>query len=72
MAESKAAKDREFREDAEGVQRLVAAPGDPVPGKDDVVPGPIRVQDGATHWDPESDVELAAGVKSAIPADQRD
>lgn len=42
---------REFREDAEGVSRLVAAPGDDRPAKDAVAPGPVRVEMAPQNYD---------------------
>ena len=44
-------KKREYREDANGVDRLVAAPGDDTPAKSAEVPGPATVEMAPQVWD---------------------
>lgn len=43
---------REYREDADGVTRLAAAPGDEKPAKDAVAPAPVRVEMAPQNYDP--------------------
>jgi hypothetical protein len=51
---SQIASERVVREDAAGVERLAAAPGDPIPNDDDTMPAAPGITMAPQQWDSEA------------------
>lgn len=59
---------REFRDDPNGVSRLMAAPGDEAPAAEAVAPAPVSATMGAQDYSPTPDVDVYAVRVPAVAA----